>query len=87
MGPPDAYIPIAESDVRMFCHDVLRVGHDKGNRTLAAFPPPALSMTAAHAARIDPWGGARLEVIVGEKYDPRSGGRDVWMLLYKGHLQ
>eukprot|EP00959_Pyramimonas_sp_CCMP1952_P301827 6315418-Pyramimonas_sp.AAC.1 len=87
MGPPDAYIPVTESDVIMFCHDTLHVGHDKDYRTLAAFPPPALSETAVHAVRVDPWGRARLEVIVGAKYDTKANGRDVWMLLYKGHLQ
>ena len=54
MGAPDAYISPTESDVRMFCHDVLHVGHDKDYRTLAAFPPPALRKTAVHVVRIDP---------------------------------
>ena len=29
MGEADAYITPTESDVRMFCHDALSVGHDK----------------------------------------------------------
>eukprot|EP00959_Pyramimonas_sp_CCMP1952_P002874 59292-Pyramimonas_sp.AAC.1 len=71
MGPPDAYIPITESDVRIFRHDTLHLSHNKDYRTLAAFPPTALRETATHVVRVDPWGRARLEVIVGVKYDPK----------------
>ena len=87
MGTPDAYISPTESDVRMFCHDVLHVGHDKDYRALAAFPPAALRRTAVHVVRVDPWGRAQLEVIVGTEHALGDGALDVWMLLDKGRLQ
>eukprot|EP00959_Pyramimonas_sp_CCMP1952_P363572 7613310-Pyramimonas_sp.AAC.1 len=76
IGSPDAYIPITESDVRMFCHDTFHLSHDKDYRTPAAFPPPTLRETAIHVVRVDPWGRARLEVIAGVKCNPKLSGRD-----------
>ena len=86
MGEAAAYISVTESDVRMFCHDALEASHDKDYRCLAAFPPDQLYETAVHVIRTDPWGRARLEVVVGAGYDAASG-TDLWLLLNKGHLQ
>ena len=86
MGEADAYITPTESDVRMFFHDALSLGHDKDYRCFAAFPPQALKEAAVHVIRTDPWGRAKLEVVVGEDYLPNRG-LDLWMLLMKGHMQ
>ena len=43
--------------------------------------------TEADVARLDPWGRARLEVIVGGGYAGGTDSADAWLLLNKGHLQ
>ena len=67
MGEADARITITESDVRMFCHDSACLNHDEDYRCLAASPPGAPHGAAGRVVR------ARLELVVGKKYEPGKG--------------
>ena len=84
MGHPEAKVSAVEYELRMYGHDVLKGHHDKDYRALAVFPIQDLETTRVLVVRVDYKGDILLEAIAGTQWV--DGGRDLWALIWKGHM-
>ncbi|CAE8697726.1 unnamed protein product [Polarella glacialis] len=76
----------AESDLRVFLHDLLHWGHDKDYRTLAACPPASLAELCLAIVRVDARRRPTVETVCGVNFGGATD-RQVWLLVYKGHMR
>ena len=83
LAPP--WVAPTEHDLRVFIHDVVEFGHDKDFRTFAGLPIHDLRAAAVFVLRVNGWGEAKLEVVLGPAYDPAKP-LNVWTLIYKRHM-
>jgi hypothetical protein len=86
LGPAPEYVSQAESDLRVFLHDLTHRGHDKDYRCLAACPPVALDLYALNILRLDAYQRRSVETVCGIEH---AGGlqQQVWRLVHKGHMR
>ena len=86
LGEVPGTLTQAEADLRVFCHDLTRRDHDKDYRMYAALPPDLLKSKALGAIRVDYYGRAAAELIVGAEFTRRE--EDIlWVLIHKGHMR
>eukprot|EP00959_Pyramimonas_sp_CCMP1952_P153019 3200957-Pyramimonas_sp.AAC.1 len=73
LGDVPGLLTQAEAGLRIFCRDLTYRGHDKDYRMYAALPPDFLRAKALGAARVDYYGRAAVELIIGAEFRERGG--------------
>ena len=79
-------MPRAESDLRVFTHDVLFQDHDKDYRTHIAFPIQDLERCCIFIIRVNYWGHSTVDSLVGRRYNG-SPKWNLWALTFQAHMR
>eukprot|EP00959_Pyramimonas_sp_CCMP1952_P171713 3588292-Pyramimonas_sp.AAC.1 len=68
LGEIPGLLTQAEADLHIFCRDLTCRDHDKDYRMCAALPPDLLRDKALGAVRVDCYGRAAVELVVGAEF-------------------